>query len=255
MEGEKIENRPTHPGELVWFSRSIGVQRMRRRTTTVPHWSELLCHLLQNNGCIMIPFMGYLARYPSIKTHYGLMVTRTCPFNIQTYVWCVWKLKERNVSAWPLKCNSGYLKIWWVSKSAVSKVWVNLRRAQIKPLKRGDRQTQHMYSEVIPRRRQERTGPSINRVCNLWVQILRENGIYWCLLIFNIFIFKKWSDAAGNGSRSSPLDSYAAQDPGELISLGEENSEIHDRFFPITRNFFFPFKSGQLIHSVVHLRG
>lgn len=157
MEGEKIENRPTHPGELVWFSRSIGVQRMRRRTTTVPHWSELLCHLLQNNGCIMIPFMGYLARYPSIKTHYGLMVTRTCPFNIQTYVWCVWKLKERNVSAWPLKCNSGYLKIWWVSKSAVSKVWVNLRRAQIKPLKRGDRQTQHMYSEVIPRRRQERS--------------------------------------------------------------------------------------------------
>lgn len=167
MEGEKIENRPTHPGELVWFLRSIGVQRMRRRTTTVPHWSELLCHLLQNNGRIMIPFMGYLARYPSIKTHYGLMVTRTCPFNIQTYVWCIWKLKERNVSAWPLKCNLGYLKIWWVSKSALSKLWL-LEKCLNKIFKMRRPANSTYVVEVLPRHGQERTGPSINRVCN-WV--------------------------------------------------------------------------------------
>lgn len=35
-EGEKIGNRPTHPGELV-YPRSIRVQRMRRHTTTFPH--------------------------------------------------------------------------------------------------------------------------------------------------------------------------------------------------------------------------
>lgn len=60
-------------------------------------------------------------------------------------------------------------------------------------------------------------------------------------LIFSYWwqIFKKLSDAAGNVSQSSPLDSYAAQDPGELIGLGEENAEIHDRFFPITINFYF----------------
>lgn len=39
-EGEKIGNRPTHPGELVCPQKSISVQRMGRHKTTALHCSS-----------------------------------------------------------------------------------------------------------------------------------------------------------------------------------------------------------------------
>lgn len=64
--GRKLKTDP--PTLECWSGlvlRSTGVQRMRRHTTTAPHWSELLCHLLRNNGCIMIPIHGPFGQIPS----------------------------------------------------------------------------------------------------------------------------------------------------------------------------------------------